>query len=221
MNNEQDFNFQEESIDIKALLFQALAFWKLFVITIAISLVSAYMFNKYADPVYEANAKVLIMTDNQNINPFDAGSFWKQPVNIENEMAILKSFDLTRNAIKTLNWKVSYYRYGQIRENQMFSSNPFTVIIDTTHLQAIGRKFDVVILSDKKFLLKMLPFEDAKLYDYNSIEYKDKLGSSPNGIEKEYNFGEKITTDAFSFTLKYNRQYNDDRNFYFYLNSYQ
>ena len=151
MNQEQDFNFQEESIDIKAILFQALTYWKLFVLAIGLSLTVAYLFNKYADPEYEAKSKVLIMTDNQNINPFDASSFWKQPVNNQNEMAILKSFDLTRNAIMQMDWQVGYYRYGQIRENQMFSSNPFTVIIDSTHLQAINIKYDIIILSDKRF----------------------------------------------------------------------
>ena len=88
-------NFQEDSIDIKKIIFLVLSYWKLFLISIFVALAAAYFFNQYADPDYEAKTKVLIMTDNQDINPFDPGSMFKQPVNIENEMAILRAYDIT------------------------------------------------------------------------------------------------------------------------------
>ncbi len=212
-------NFQEDSIDIKALLFQALAYWKLFIITIGLSLTVAYLFNKYADPEFQASSKVLIMTDNQNINPFNPMSMFKQPVNIENEMAILRSFDLTRNAISHTNWQVSYFRYGKLRENQMFSRSPFTVVIDTSHLQAIGLKFDVELISDKEYRLKVLPVEKISLYDYKNENKTELTANLQDGIDKVYHFGELITTEAFSFKLIYNQPYNDDKEFYFYMNS--
>jgi capsular exopolysaccharide synthesis family protein len=210
---------QEDTIDIKALLFQALSYWKIFVLAVGLSLSIAYFFNKYTDPIYEASSKVLIMVDNQNINPFNAASFFKQPVNIENEMAILRSFDLTQNAISKMDWQLSYFRYGQIRENQMFENQPFKVEIDTNHLQAVGLKFDVVMLSDKRFVLKVPAVNQMSLYHYGKNETSDQTASLPKGLDQEFSFGQKITTDLFSFTIQYKQMYGDDKEFYFYMNS--
>ena len=169
MEENQNFNnFQEESIDIKKIIFMALSYWKLFVLSIFTTVAAAYFFNTYADPDYEAQSKVLIMTDNQDINPFNPASMFKQPVNIENEMAILHSYDITRKAMQTMDWQVSYFRYGQIRTNQMFDNNPYTVVIDTSHLQAVGVKFDVVIISDKEYRLMVSPIQRILLYDFRT-----------------------------------------------------
>jgi len=46
---------QEDTIDIKALLFQALSYWKIFVLAVGLSLSIAYFFNRYTDPIYEAS----------------------------------------------------------------------------------------------------------------------------------------------------------------------
>ena len=202
-------------------MFQALSYWKIFIVAVIISITAAYLFNKYADPIYQANSKVLIMTDNQNINPFSAGSFWKQPINIENEMAILRSFDLTQNALRNTEWKISYFRYGQIRENQMFRNSPFRVKIDSLHPQATSIKFDIEMISEKQFRLKVAPIASTiSLYDYSTeMSIRDLKGNLPLGIDKVYNYGEKITTDLFSFTIDYVYTYNEDKEFYFYLNS--
>jgi hypothetical protein len=45
-NNNQLNNFQQEdTIDIKALVFQALSYWKLFVLSVTIAMLAAYFFN--------------------------------------------------------------------------------------------------------------------------------------------------------------------------------
>jgi hypothetical protein len=44
-NNNQLNNFQQEdTIDIKALVFQALSYWKLFVLSVTIAMLAAYFF---------------------------------------------------------------------------------------------------------------------------------------------------------------------------------
>ena len=221
-NNNLLYLQQEDSIDIKALVFKILAFWKLFVLSVVVAMLSAYFFNKYADPDYEAKATILVSNDQSAQNPLSdlmPSVFGPPPINMANEMVIIKSFDITKRAIKKTDWQISYWRYGQIRENQMFADNPFTVIIDTSHLQATQVKIDIVLINNKQYKLIIPPLSSAKLYDFRTKEMTDVIDSLPGGENRIMNYGEKYENGCFSFTLKFNAPYNDDKEFYFYLNS--
>jgi uncharacterized protein involved in exopolysaccharide biosynthesis len=54
---------QEESIDIKSLFFKFFRYWYFFALTIFVSLLVAFLFNKYTKPVYEVKTTVLVKED--------------------------------------------------------------------------------------------------------------------------------------------------------------
>ncbi|MBN2745743.1 MAG: hypothetical protein JXR34_03380, partial [Bacteroidales bacterium] len=223
-NNTNGFNNfqQEDTIDIKALVFQALSYWKLFVLSVVIALFTAHMFNKYADPDYEAKATIMVGNDMTTQNPLSnlmPSVFGPPPINMQNEIAILKSFAVAKKAVLETDWQISLYRYGKIRENQMFSNQPFYVELDTHHLQATQVKIDIVLLSSSEYRLIIPPIGSAKLYDYRFNEVSEHIDSLPQGENKVMRFGEKYQNGCFSFTLHYLKPYNDDKEFYFYLNS--
>ena len=221
-NNNLSFVQQEDSIDIKALVFKALAFWKLFLISIVIAMLTAYFFNKFADPDFEAKATILVGNDELSQNPMSdimPKMLGTPPIIMQNEIAVIKSFNTVKKAVQKTDWKISYYRYGKIRENQMFSGNPFVVVMDSTHLQATEVKIDIILISNKQYKLIIPQFKNSSLYDYSKNEKSNIIDSLPNGENKIMNFGEKYENGCFSFTLNFIAPYGNDKEFYFYFSS--
>ena len=72
MENYQEIK-QEETIDIKDLLFKFLNIWPYFIISLTISLLIAHFYNKYSDPVYKSSATVLVDPFKESSNPFLGG----------------------------------------------------------------------------------------------------------------------------------------------------
>ena len=221
-NTNQTNNFQQEdTIDIKALVFQALSYWKLFVLSVVVALLAAHFFNKYADPDYQASATILVGNPELNQNPMAdivPSMFASAPIIMQNEIAIMKSYKIVKKAVTFTDWEVSIYRYGQIRENQMFSNQPFEVIIDSSHLQATQVKIDVELISDDEYRLIIPPISSAKLYNYQTNEQSDMVDSLPSGENKVMRFGERYENNCFSFTLKFIKPYYDETRFYFVFN---
>jgi len=115
----ENFEQQEQSIDIKSILFKIIHFWYLFAITITSGIVIAYCFNRYSVPVYEAKTTILIQDDKKK-SSFTSqdfmngmGLFSKQK-NIDHEIGILKSYTLTEKVVKELGFNITYIHDGNM-----------------------------------------------------------------------------------------------------------
>jgi len=108
----QDFS-QHQSVDYKVILFKFYRYWYFFAITIFIALISAFVFNKYAKPVYEVKTTVLIKDksvnkqDPQNIIGLNV---FRNLQNLQNEIGILNSYSLAYRTIVKCGFEVGYYR---------------------------------------------------------------------------------------------------------------
>jgi capsular exopolysaccharide synthesis family protein len=58
--------------------------------------------------------------------------------NIENELGIIRSRSLVKETIKNLDFGISYYSIGSIKKTDLYGINPFTILLDSNHLQVIG-----------------------------------------------------------------------------------
>lgn len=123
---------QEETIDLKMLIFKFARFWYLFVISIFIALLVAFLFNKYTKPVYEVKTVVLIK--DQKAGKMDPtallGLSFGGQQNLQNEIGILKSYSMGFRTIKELGFEVSYYREEGFITQELYRKAPFTVEID-------------------------------------------------------------------------------------------
>ena len=97
---------KEESVDIKALFFKVIANWKLFIIFIILFLSIAFLVNRYTEPIFQIKSTILIK---DNANPLerdllDGLSFMKSDKNIENEIGIINSYSMVKEAIMNLDF---------------------------------------------------------------------------------------------------------------------
>jgi tyrosine-protein kinase Etk/Wzc len=134
-----NLNMKEETVDIKKYLWMILRNWFWFMASIIVGLGAAYIINRYSDPIYRVSMTIMIKSDEGsnygNNNLIDGFNLFQQGKKIENEMAVLKSYDLTRRTIEELDFDISYFGLGRIRERPKYNINEFFVELDTSHYQ--------------------------------------------------------------------------------------
>src|SRR6218665_2257938 len=132
MNTDKNeyFDFIEENnpVDLKQIINKYLKYWPAFVLSILISLFSAFVYLRYANVVYKSEAKVKLLNDKENSNfTLDVSKlFNKSTINLENEIALLKSVHLSEQVVKNLKLNVEYYYNSRVTSKQIFNP-PFIV----------------------------------------------------------------------------------------------
>jgi capsular exopolysaccharide synthesis family protein len=180
----ENIHEQEQSaIDIQKFIFKVIRKWYWFVISVSIAYCIAYLKNHYSDSVYSVNATLVIndekkTTAEQIMSAFDRYSTRKV---IENEIATLRSFQMTYRTIKELeDFEINYYAVGRVRKTLLYKSTPFRVITDSAGYLAKGAPVNITIL--------------------NKTEYKIEI-EGDHDIKKTQKFGEPYNANGFAFTL--------------------
>jgi len=109
MNEQENIytpELREEQVDYKVIFHKFFRFWYVFVMSVIIALTIAYFFNKYATPVYESSARMLI-NDPEKVDPqtmIGMGSVGRIQNNVLNEIVVIKSYTLVNRTIKKLDF---------------------------------------------------------------------------------------------------------------------
>ena len=219
----QDFS-QHQSVDYKVILFKFYRYWYFFAITIFIALISAFVFNKYAKPVYEVKTTVLIKDksvnkqDPQNIIGLNV---FRNLQNLQNEIGILNSYSLAYRTIVKCGFEVGYYREDNFITRELYKSAPFIVEFDATFPQPVGSRFNLTILSNTEFHLDVND-EKAFYFNYSTEEFAPKTNQLV--FEQTYRFGQEISTEDFRFKVLLNANFNPEvdkkKAFFFVFNDY-
>ena len=105
---------QEDSIDIKDLLFKILSFWPFIVGSMIIGLSVAFIVNRYSRNVYELRTVINVEEAENPLGAsgvslaFNLGGMDQ----LESKIAVLKSYTLHENVARKLGWEVSYFGAG-------------------------------------------------------------------------------------------------------------
>lgn len=173
---------QEEFIKFRDLIELFLRRWYWFALSVAICLGIAWIYLAGVSPVYLRSAVMLVKSEKQNtgaelsemleISGLSGGN------SIENEIYILRSYQLLQEVVKRLNLDVSYTLHHGLRDENLFGNLPFEVrFLDTF----IGNTaFQVAIENEKKLHVSHFEINGEKV-DYDKIfSLKDTL-DTPSG----------------------------------------
>src|SRR5690554_1332478 len=129
----KDVDTQEPSL--REQLEQYLKYWPWFVIGVVLSVTISLLYLRYATPIYQSVATILIK-DEKNSALSELAAFQDLGLTgslnqsgFENEMLILKSKSLTERVVQKLNLQVSYYSEGSIKNSELFNNVPFRVTV--------------------------------------------------------------------------------------------
>ena len=182
----------DQSIDIKNLIFTCLNHWYLFAIFVIVALAIGFVVNRYKTNVYQTAGTVLIKDDRSTFDPtaIMTTMSYKNMQNVENEMAIIKSYSLTERVVKKMNLEVTYMAKGHVSTSEMYKSAPFDVEFDRSVPQSVGLEYEIDFLDNGKIALKASS-EFHSVYDF--VLCQTQL-SRPEIIELEgkYNEGDWI-----------------------------
>ena len=212
----------EQSVDIKQLIYICLSHWYLFVIGVVVALAAGFIINRYKPNVYQTSGTVLI----KNEQGFDPTALMTNlstgKSNVENEMAILRSYTLTERTIKKMNLEVTYYEKGRFLTSEMYKIAPFDVEFDRTVPQAVGVTYQISNFGEGTMVLHGTS-EFLTKYDYVLCQ---TISSSPYKVDitTECKQGEWIDNGFNRFRIVYNDRFNPEtdktRVLSFRLNSY-
>jgi len=220
----QQNNNEEQSVDIKQIIFLFLNHWYLFVIGAVLALAVGFFINRYKPNVYQTSGTVLVKDAQSS---FDATSIMTNGAfsgmqNVDNEIAILSSYTLKDRTVKKMNIEITYMKKGRVSTVELYKSSPFTVEFDRSVPQAVGLVYDVVSIGEQKITLHATS-ERLNKYDFilcQSVQSKAELID----VTTECVYGEMVDNGYNRFRIVLNDNSNsfvDDNNtISFWLNSY-
>src|SRR5690554_5734661 len=166
-----------------------IGYWPWFLVALFISLSISFLYLRYATPVYETIATILIK-DEKNSALSELAAFQDLGLTgslnqsgFENEMQILKSKSLTERVVKELNLNVKYISEGNVRDSEMLDEVPFkvTVITSSDSLEFPLEPFYIEPISELKF-----------------------QAWEADGEKQEYFFGDNISLSFGEFSVTLN-----------------
>ncbi len=127
-----DVDTQENSLEknqqLQYLLFRIFPFWPLIFLALALGTLGGYLFLRYATPVYQVKARLIVNDDSQQksanlqeIIKLDTRNLSSES---EREMEILRSTDLLKKVVSQLQLNVKYSQQGNIKSGQAFNYTP-------------------------------------------------------------------------------------------------
>ena len=118
--------------------------WQWFLLTVFICLCGAFIYLRYATPQYRVTARMLIKDEDKKrggdvlSNMQDIG-FLTNSAGIENEIEILNSRMLVRDAVNDLKLHTQYFADGIVKNRLVYSQQPVNVDLDSASLDSLDR----------------------------------------------------------------------------------
>jgi len=188
----------EEDTLFNQLMFRFFPYWPLFIGLLIICGIGSFVYLRYATPVYEIYATILIKDEKkglddskmmQSLNVFSPNNI------VENEMEILKSRGLMNAVVTNLNLYAPVFSEGRVRSMSAYTSSP------------------IIVRVKKPGQLDTL-LENKKIYFTYDVNRK-----SVNVEDKNYPLNQWVNTSygILKFAVNPNLKTIDTKPLYFYL----
>ena len=173
---------EEQNVDIKQLIFTALHYWYLFVIFVVAALAIGFVINRYSTKVYQTSGTMLIKEGRGvDATAIMTSMSYGSSQNVDNEIAVLKSYSLTERVVKKMGIEVTYLDKGRIASTEMYKTSPFLVDFERSVPQAVGLVYEITFFENGDFNLHA-ESEGCSKYDFLLCQFaeKDMVADSMN-----------------------------------------
>jgi tyrosine-protein kinase Etk/Wzc len=149
----------EQPVDILGLFFKYLSYWRLFLLSLAVCLVLAVVYLKTTKPVYEVTSTVLLKDDKKGGGMDELGALKDLGLldvknNVDNELEVLKTSDLTEQAVREMGLYVTYTEIGTFKNNNLYGAGcPIHITLPDGVLDTLSNsvEFEVAIIHHDGF----------------------------------------------------------------------
>lgn len=176
-SEEEEVN--EQPIDLLGLFFKYLSYWKLFLASLVVCMVLGVLYLKTATPVYEVSSTVLLKDDKKGGGMAELGALKELGLmdvknNVDNELEILKTSNLTEQVVRDLGLYVSYTEIGTFTDKVLYGATcPIQIYLPISLLDSLNEpmKFEVAVVPGAGF-------EFSGTYHDNDFKVKTSLTDS-------------------------------------------
>lgn len=155
-----------ETVDLeklKAILLKSLPF---VVLIVALGLGLAAIVIRYTKPLYQSSS-ILQIDIKSEAKVLGFKSFDEDINNLAREIEIIKSKLFLNKVAEALDFKISYYKYGDILFEERFNSSPFAIYYQSIHPSLMNRPVDLEILDKNQYSLRYQIGDDQYVNTYN------------------------------------------------------
>ncbi len=209
--------------DIRKIIRLVLKHWYLFLVFLPLCLGIVEFYHRYTPEVYRASVTMLFkanpdrgMSQSSLMEGFGLSPEMRS---IENQSFIIRSNKMVRRAVDMLDFGVSYYRKGRLKDTELYGNLPFEIKFDSTHNQLLNTPVYLHFYSDGNIKVSVKA-EDAPLHNFSTAQNSGSSG--PISFEKVVRWHEHIEHPAFSFSVHapQNAPQNFDATYYIIFNSH-
>lgn len=214
MNNSQKTDpffssyVEENEFNIKDILYKYLANWKWFLISLILGLVLGFFYLKSKTPLYNIQTSILIKDDSKGLSQ---GDMLKQldifsgTKVVDNEIEILKSYNLMEGVVTNLNLQVNYSLNSNFNDTELYGNNsPVKLKLVKSNGLTYSEPFIIDIVSGNKIAIdgKVVPLNHSVNTKYGTF-YITKTGNALDVKVLKINISPtSLVTEAFMALLK-------------------
>lgn len=136
---EQPIKQEHSNLTIKELFFKYVRFLPLFLLSVALALLVAFAYLRYATQIYSATGSLLIKSETTEARPDKVEDILmggNRGQNLQSEIEILKSKPLMTRVVNKLDLQFTYTTIGKIKGLNVYRNAPFIVrasqLVDST-----------------------------------------------------------------------------------------
>src|SRR6188768_1054924 len=130
MEGHQPGNKDLGSLSIKDLFFKYVRFLPVFLVSVALCLLGAYLYLRYTTPIYRVTGTLTFKQEDQNRGgKFNDIFNAKNVSDVQSEIEILKSQALMERVVDSVQLQTSYFAVGKIKTLNIYLSCPFRLNI--------------------------------------------------------------------------------------------
>ncbi len=176
--------------------------WYFFLISFPLCFGAVYTYHRYTIPVYKASATILLKSADQSSfqrsDLIEGFGLSPEVKNIENQTFIIRSKKLIKKAIDRLDFGVSYYKHGRMKDSEIYQSSPFHVEFDSLHPQLINVPFYLTCVQPNLFRIECVSEGGAlhRFSDQQNVGYQRGVN-----LSREIKPGDLIQSDSYSFRI--------------------
>jgi tyrosine-protein kinase Etk/Wzc len=208
-----------EALIVKQIFLKWLQYWPLFLGSLLLAMSITYFMNRFSLPVYEVSTSLLVQDDRSNdisqqligLNGF--GDFGQKT---RNEIAVLKSYDLAREAVLKTDYEISFFRDNRFFKKEIMPPSGITIKFDRDHFQPLNVLFSVEAANDSLFHISG---HDEKLFLYKYSDETIKASDDIFLVDTTVVFGQWIEIPQARFRIDVVSEVGFSKEFSFSFNS--
>lgn len=134
--------------ELKNILFSYLIYWKWFILSIVLCMAGTWFYLRYATPVYNVSATVMIRDEkrggrNNEAQALENMGLLSSTSNLDNEIEILRSKSLIKQVVTELHTYTNYMTKGRIGSRDLYNESPILIEMEEADLNRLNAGFSI------------------------------------------------------------------------------